>query len=345
MSSHHTVTLPDGRGGQIRFPVAPRQTLLQAALAAGLNWPSGCRVGICGSCRCRVDAGRVRALADFSRVLDGRQVAGGYVLACRSLVETDLRVGAEHLLPDSAQACRAAQARITLARQVSPTVMLLGARLDRPLESGYEAGQYTRLSVPGRVPPRCFSFATACRGDRELLFHVRLFPGGRLGGWLTGADRRGDTLQVDPPLGEFVLRERRRPLLFMAGGTGLAPVLAMLEELAADPLHAPPVRLVYAARDRAHLYAEAEVRALARRWPAATPFSYLPVLSREPAGGPWAGLRGHVFDHLGQVCAGFDDADVYLCGPPGLVDALELFLIKRGTPRDRLHADRFLAAY
>lgn len=342
MNTRHTVTLSNGQ----QFDVAPRQSLLQAALAAGLNWPNGCRVGLCGSCRCRITRGRgrVRALSDASPVLDRRQRDDGYVLACRSLLSGSVSADAAHLLADGAATGERA-ATVADARRVSPTVAELVVTLDAPFEHGFEAGQYTRLGVPGRVPPRCFSFAGACDGGSRLRFYIRLFPGGRFGEWLLGADRRGARVEVAPPLGAFTLRDGSRPLLFFAAGTGIAPVLAMIEQLAARPGEPPPLRLVYAARDRRHLFADAALDALMKRWSVLAPFNYCPVLSREPAGSVWTGRRGYAFDRLDELLAGFDDADVYLCGPPGYVDALELYLLKAGLPRTRLNADRFLPAF
>jgi ferredoxin-NADP reductase len=219
----------------------------------------------------------------------------------------------------------------------------LEATLDHPHPNGYAGGQYARLDVPGIVPPRCFSFASACRGDGKLRFFVRVFPGGRLGEWLSSADRVGQRIRVSRPLGHFVLRDRYRPALFFAGGTGLAPVLAMLEELACRPASEhPPVRVVFAARDQQHLFHRRYLESIIDRWAIGTSINFLSVLSREPRPSSWKGLRGHFFEHLALLTAGFENADAYLCGPPGLVDAMQLYLSKLGYARSGISADRFL---
>ena len=326
--------------------MAPGQTLLQAALAAGLDWPNGCRVGLCGSCRCRVTSGRVRALTDFSDVLDAQALAQGQVLACRCQLESAICVNSDQLLCGLAPDDVDIDATITRLERVTPLVLVLELTLDHPHPNGYSGGQYARLEVPGTVPPRCFSFANACRGDGRLRFFVRIFPGGRLGEWLTDADRVGHRIRVSRPLGRFVFRDSRRPALFFAGGTGIAPVLAMLEELASRPAsEQPPVRIAFAARDQQHLFYRRYLEPVVDRWAIGTTINFVNVLSREPRPSGWKGLRGHFFEHLALLTAGFEQADTYLCGPPGLVDAMQFHLIKSGYAHARISADRFLPSF
>lgn len=338
----HTVTLSDGT----RFAVTAGQTLLQAALAAGLEWPNGCRVGLCGSCRCRVITGKVRALTDFGDVISSQDQAQGHVLACRCHVQSALTVASEYLFDGLAPDEADIDATVTRVERVTPLVLLLEVRLDKPHPNGYSGGQYARLEVPGVVPARCFSFASACRGDGELRFFVREFPGGRLGEWLTAVDRVGARLRVSRPLGHFVLRDQKRPALFFAGGTGLAPVLAMLEELASLPsMEQPPVRVVFAARDQQHLFHRDYLEPIVNRWAFGTPIEFVGVLSREPRPSNWKGLRGYFYEHLPTLTTGFEQADAYLCGPPGLVDAMQLYLLRQGFDKDRISADRFLPSF
>ncbi len=327
-------------GGE--FAITPHQTLLQGALAAGMAWPHGCRVGLCGSCRCRLVEGSVQPLGDFSAVLDHHQRQQGYVLACRSRIISDLTVA--DLPPLGPEAAGSGDATVVEVRPLTPLIHQLTLALANPYPNGYAAGQYAHLQIPQTAASRCFSFATASRGDGRLAFHVRLFAEGQFSRWLA-ATGPGDHLQVGPPLGSAVVRDPNRPLLLFAGGSGLAPILAALEELAAME-RAPATRLVYAARSREHLYALDDLDALGQRWPGPA-LEFVPVLSREAVDSGWRGHRGHVFDHLDALTRGFNHpaVDVYLCGPPGLVDAIQLFLLKAGYRRDQLRADRFLPAF
>ncbi|NNM01018.1 MAG: 2Fe-2S iron-sulfur cluster binding domain-containing protein [Gammaproteobacteria bacterium] len=335
----HTAHVQEGQP----FEVPAKSTLLMAALDQGLDWPYGCRVGVCGRCRCKLLHGHVSRLGDQEGTLGTAAVEGGYILACRSLLDSNVLV-----LPPELEHDAASDISGTLSSVLQPTaeIMRLVIHLAQPYRHAYHAGQYARISVPGLVPPRCFSYATACRGDGVLEFHVRLFPEGRLAEWLTAGDRVGARLAISQPLGELTLQAAATDaaLLFVAGGTGLSPILAMLEELAAAPGPRPPVTLVYAARDRAHLYMAERLERLRSAWPDGA-FSYVPVLSREPADSAWQGRRGHIFDHLDAVLPEAATRHAFLCGPPGLVDATELALLKRGWPRRAISADRFLPAF
>ncbi|MGR8919297.1 MAG: 2Fe-2S iron-sulfur cluster-binding protein [Gammaproteobacteria bacterium] len=339
-ASTHTAHVQEGRP----FPVPAKSTLLMAALDAGLDWPYGCRVGLCGRCRCKLLHGKVSPIGDVGDALGPQAESAGYILACRSLLDSNVLVlPPEHAAgPD-----RDLVGTIVRLAQPTPEVVQLTVDLERPYRVAYQAGQYARLSVPDDVPPRCFSYAGACRGDGRLDFHVRLFPGGKLAEWLLAGDRIGAKLAVSQPLGEPALPALGEAvgIVFVAGGTGIAPVLALLEELAALPAPSPPVTVVYAARDQAHLYMASRLDALAASFGGPGDLRFCPVLSREPAGSSWTGLRGHVFDHLDALLPDPAGRRAYLCGPPGLVDATELALLKRGWPRAAVTAERFLPAF
>lgn len=345
--SEHTAHVQAGQP----FPVPAKSTLLMAAQAAGIDWPYGCRVGVCGRCRCKLLHGSVSQLGDQGRTLGERAISDGYILACRSLLESNILV----LPPEHAHDRTADMVgHIAQLRMATPGIAILNIALEVPYPVTYRAGQYARISVPERVPPRCFSFATACRGDGELEFHIRLFPEGRLATWLTEEADIGSRITVSQPLGDVSLDPvvGTPELLFIAGGTGLSPILAMLEELAAASGPRPNVTVFYAARDQAHLYAAGRVSALADAWnegdeaiPAQPAFRFLPVLSREPADSGWTGLRGHLFDHMGAILPRIDACHAFLCGPPGLVDAAEISLLRQGLPRSAITADRFIPAF
>ncbi len=120
----------------------------------------------------------------------------------------------------------------------------------------------------------------------------------------------------------------------------------MLEELASRPaMEQPPVRVVFAARDQQHLFHQRYLEPIVDRWAFGTPIEFISVLSREPRPSSWKGLRGYFYEHLPTLTTGFEQADAYLCGPPGLVDAMQLYLIKQGFDRTRISADRFLPSF
>lgn len=274
-------------GSEGQFAVAPQHTLLQAALESGIDFPHHCTVGTCGTCRCRLVQGDVRSILDFSYTLSAAELEAGYILACQALLKTDIVIEAPlgqvptHPLEDY-------RGTVTSLRRLSRDIIALRITLDRPLL--YTAGQFAELTLPGLERQRSYSFAAPVLpgGSRDIEFHVRHVSGGAFTDWLFAADRRGETIPVRGPNGAFWLRAADAPLLCVAGGTGMAPLLAVLEDALQRGVMRP-VTYLYGARTAQDLYAEDRLEALARAWP--TTFNFIPVLSEEPGGSAWDGRR------------------------------------------------------
>jgi len=149
-------------------------------------------------------------------------------------------------------------------------------------------------------------------------------------------DLVGQRVSVQGPMGDFWLRNADAPLLMVAGGSGLAPILAILEDALAQGVKRP-VTVLFGARQQADLYGQDTLDAIRAKWPVA--FQFVPVLSAEPEGSGWAGARGNVDSALAQHLP--PGAHAYLCGPPVMVDAVSAALRGRGVPSDHIHADRF----
>lgn len=340
-----------GRGGTLRIagsdraaPIAPGETLLGAAVRAQIPFPHLCNVGECGACKCRLVRGHVRLARDISGHVSPDELSSGFVLACQSVAESE---DIEVEVPGIGRGCQAdgapleTDATIERASPLAPGIVALEVRL--AAEVRYVAGQYAQLAapdVPGIADPRCYSFAEAPdRADpRRALFHVRHVPGGAFTGWLFGADRAGARLRFSGPHGGFRYRESGRPLLCVAGGTGLAPIKAILEQGLSDGL-ARDVTLVVGARTRQDLYALDAVAAIEGRWRGR--FAFVPVLSQEPEGSGWTGRRGHVTGYLRERAAELAGCAAYLCGPPAMIDAA-IDALRGRIPPDHLHHDRFL---
>ena len=233
-------------------------------------------------------------------------------------------------------------------RELSPSALAL-ERDD--LSAGYRlacqalprsdlTGQYADLSAPGIDGPRSYSFAFAPKAGpaRQLQFHVRHVPGGTFTDWLFGGERIGTQLMVSAPYGEFHLKTSTAPMLCIAGGSGLAPIMAILQEALANGANRPVV-LLYGARSQAHLYCLDGIGELKAAWNG--PFEFRPVLSEEAPDSAWDGARGLVTQ---QIAGLLDKAlcEAYLCGPPAMVALAEEELLKAGVSRDTISADRFL---
>jgi len=328
----------------IELQVPGNQSVLQAALEAGVDFPHSCKVGTCMACRSRLSSGKVKAIRDFSYVLSAEELKAGYILACQAKVAPGerivLEVDIDSQRPHHPQLT--CQGRLTAQTPLTHDIVELCVTLDQPL--AYTAGQYAALRPAHIERAREYSFATAPTpgGDRELRFFVRLTPGGQFTGWLFGEPRVGQMLEVTGPGGDFWLRDAQAPLVFVAGGSGLAPVLSVLEA-AANAGVARDAVFLFGARTQGDLYKLDLIEAIASRW--AATFRFVPVLSHEPPDSGWTGARGFVTEYLAAPhVPDMADRHAYLCGPPPMIDAALAVLAAAGVADGHVHYDKFLDA-
>ena len=342
---HRVKLLPSG----IELEVKAGDNLLKACLTAGLGWPHDCRVGSCGTCKCRLVEGKIKELADFAYVLDGDQLDNGMILACQTLLKSDAVVEIALNTADSqAAAVGTVSGRVTATRMLTHDIVELTVELNRPLreEGGqYKAGQYADLTFPGIANPRSYSFAAPPESDNErgLLFYIRKVPNGELTTWLFDKDRTGTEVEVSGPYGSFWLRDGTGPVICVAGGSGMSSIKALLEH-AANLGCARDLIYLFGARTRQDLYCLEEMQALESRWSSRGSMRFLPVLSEEPDDSDWTGLRGLVTEHIPTLDIDWSDAQGYLCGPPGMIDAAIDALQKQGLSEQDIHFDKFLDA-
>lgn len=326
-------------GGQ-RFTVAPGQTVLDAALAAGLALPYGCRDGGCGTCRARLLSGAVRYTGGLPSALTSAGHAAGQCLPCLAEPEGDLVLEA-CVLDAPLPTVRVLPVRLARLERAAPSVMRVWLRPPGDGHLAYRAGQYVELLLPGG---RCRAYSLACapQAVAELELHVRHHPGGAFSGRLFGDMRPGQVLRVRGPYGYFTLRDDgARPLLFVTGGTGFAPVKAMLEELMRRGLERE-THLYWGVRRPEDLYLGELVREWAR---VHAHLRFVPVYSDIPAGDAPAGARtGLVHEAVLAELPRLDGFDVYASGPPPLVAAVRERFPPRGADPRRIYSDSFEVA-
>lgn len=328
---------------QTTVEVAPGQTILDAALGAGIAFPHNCRVGGCASCKCKVTKGRVKERTDSGYLLTADELAQGYVLACQSLPLEPLQL--EVPLRAKSFAPRSSLAKIVEARLSGRDVAILDVECAEPMP--YVAGQWAYFSLESDTVRRSYSFASAPNPNHptRVQFHIRHVPGGalteRLFSALHQSTLTGTSVCIDGPYGDFGYTPNRRPLLCIAGGTGLAPILAMLQDLAQQKIDRD-ILLLYGARSAQDLYAERQIQQLRDNW--LGKFRYCPVLQEtndsehiEETGK----MTGNVTDAL-QHFNDIDHSEAYLCGPPGMIDAATQILRGRGLDESHIQADKFL---
>lgn len=319
------------------FTVEPEESLLDAALRQGLAFPYGCRNGACGSCRGRVAAGDVHYPAGTPGGISQTEMDRGYALFCHAHARSDLAVEIEEI--DSVQAIRVRTlpVRISEKRQLAHDVMLLGLQLPAGERLQYLAGQYVDVLLrDGRR--RAFSLATAPADDTQLELHVRLVQGGSFSGYVFNELRERALMRIHGPLGSFYLRkDRTGPIVLVAGGTGFAPVKAMLDDLLLEG-SARDVHLYCGARSKKDLYMDAMAHEWTRRH---ANVRYTPVLSEPEPQDQWTGCTGFVHEAVLEDFPDLAAADIYASGPPAMVEAVSRTFLARGADPERLHSDSF----
>lgn len=322
--------------------VAAGDNLLKAALEAGLAWPHNCRVGSCGECRTHLLGGKIKELNDFSYVLSKEEMDAGMILACQTCLRSDIEVDVT-LGTETVQPAKSVKGAIEAYAPLTHDIVEIGVRLDETIPA-YLAGQYAELSVPGVINlPRSYSFASAPDGKEtdRINFFVRQIPGGEMTSWLHESDRTGSQVEVTGPYGSFWLRESDAPVLCIAGGSGLAPIKALLEQLS-TPGFTRRVVFLFGARTQKDLYCLEEMQSFVEN--SNSRFDFIPVLSEEPEESDWSGLRGMVTEFISDAVPSVAASHAYLCGPPGMIDAAIAVLQEQGIDKENIHYDKFLDA-
>ena len=332
MALNHTVRIiPHER----TFSVAEQQPVLAAALLAGLPLPHSCRSGRCGSCRARLLEGRIEYPGAAPLGLSALEIREGYVLLCQALARSDLLVEARQVQSAACAEIKTLPARIAHRVQLAPDVMQLVLRVPAAESLEFLAGQYLDVLLEGGLR-RSYSVANAPNAGSQLELHVRQVPGGAFSDALLVKLPEGATLTIEGPLGRFLYQSSAAPVIFIAGGTGFAPIKAMLgqalSEAAPRDLH-----LYWGARAASGIYEAALLREWAGRH---ARLKVHTVLSDSTAAG--AGQRaGWVHEAVLEDHPSLAPFAIYAAGPPAMIAAIERTFPARGVPPEQLHLDAF----
>jgi CDP-4-dehydro-6-deoxyglucose reductase len=324
------IELNNGAG----FEANPGESLLDAALRAKVGMAYSCRTGRCSTCKCRVLAGSSVVLQD-ELGLSAREQADGWILGCVRSAQGDMRIEAEDLGGVVLPQPKTLPCRIDALERVAPDVLRVVLRLPPTGEFAYLPGQYIEI-IKGDLR-RSYSLASADAANKRLELHVRAVEGGAMSAYWFGQAKVNDLLRLHGPLGSFFLREvARRDLVFLATGTGIAPVKAMLEQLgrSGPAAQARSVTVYWGGRTPADLYCELPGGVDGWR--------FVPVLSR--ADDSWHGARGHVQQVLLAQGASLADADVYACGSPAMIASAKEALTRAGLPESCFRSDAFVCS-
>lgn len=319
------------------FEVRDGESVLDAALRNRITLPYGCRDGACGSCAGTIVSGDVAYLDGLPPALDSPGKQTGKALFCQAHPQSDLVVSVREIDAADNLPVRRLPCRVAKLEQLTHDVMLVLLKLPPVERMQFYAGQYIDiLTKDGQR--RAFSIANAPHDDEFVELHIRKVPGGKFTDRVFHELQPRAMLRIEGPLGSFYLREDSdRPVILMGGGTGYAPLKGILEH-AFEIGFAHPMHLFWGVRGMRDLYLQDRIR----EWESSFPnFTYTPVLSEPDAGEVWRGETGLVGDAVIRKYRDLSRHDIYMSGPPAMIESARLSFLAHGMSDDRAFSDAF----
>jgi CDP-4-dehydro-6-deoxyglucose reductase len=315
------------------FEIADGETLLDAALRADVTLAYSCRTGRCGTCKGRVQAGSTSAVhAELG--LTEPEIGAGWILTCVREAASDVELEVEDLGDVRMFHAKTLPCRIQALERLSSDVVKVVLRLPPGSDFGFHPGQYVDVIGHGGLR-RSYSIANAPAADKHIELHIRQVPGGAMSQYWFEQAKVNDLLRLNGPLGTFFLREvDGLDLVFLATGTGIAPIKAILEGLAARDQQPRSIAVYWGGRVPDDLY-----------WNAREPdvsHQFVPVLSRAADG--WDGARGHVQDVFLAQPREWSRTAVYACGSDLMIHSARRQLLEAGLSERRFHSDAFVCS-
>lgn len=308
------------------------EKVLDCAFRNRINLPMDCSDGVCGTCKCRAESGTYDLGDDYiDEALTQDEAEQGLVLTCQMVPKSDCVIS----VPAASTACKTGTAQFGAA--LGEVTHLADAAYELVVNAAaaspdFLPGQYVNIDVPGSDQHRSYSFSSA-PGSSRMSFLVKQVPGGLMSSWLNSATP-GQQLTMTGPLGSFYLRSATRPLLFLAGGTGLAPFLSMLEVLQGQA-SVQPVHLIYGVTRDLDLVLVERLVEFAQRMPN---FTFTTCVADPQTGHE---RQGFVTQYMAPAVLNDGDVDVYLCGPPPMVDAVQKHFRSIGLEPVNFYYEKF----
>jgi len=328
--------------GPFKFTAQADQTILDAAMAANILLPYSCRAGSCSTCKGKVLSGQVQDTVNVRHVLMEDEIAQGYTLFCQARAQSDLVIEVHQVRLATDLQIRKLPVRVMALEKLADDVMRVILQLPAADPFRFYPGQYLDILFKDGSR-RSYSMANAPADGNQVELHLRHMPGGMFTDTVFGAGDKPlkvrDILRIEAPLGAFFLRDdSAKPLVFLASGTGYAPIRAILQQMATQEKPRPAV-LYWGGRRPADLYLDAEAQALTQTLPG---FRYVPVVSDALAEDHWQGRTGFVHHAVMQDLPDLSACQVYACGAPIMVErARRDFVQQCGLPEEEFFADVF----
>ncbi len=334
----HTVQVqPSGH----QFTVREEEPVLDAALRQGVALPYGCRNGKCGSCRGKVVVGEIAYRDGQPTGITDAEVTSGLALFCQARPKSSLGIEIREVERARDIPVRTLPCRVAHIDQLAHDVIRLYLKLPDTERLQFLAGQYVDVLLKDGQR-RAFSLANAPHDDRYLELHVRHIEGGTFTDFVFSRMQEKALLRIEGPLGSFVLRENsERPMIFVAGGTGFAPIKGIVQHALAEGV-TRPIHLYWGVRAKRDLYMDELPREWAEEYPHV---SYSPVLSEPAKEDAWAGRTGLVHEAVSADFPDLHSYEVYTSGPPAMIEAARKAFLAQGLSPENLFSDAFEFAY
>lgn len=328
---------PSGR----QFSASGQETILAAAIHAGVGLPYGCKDGACGSCKCKKLSGEVTHDAYSENALSDAELAAGLILTCRATATSDVVLESRQVTGANAFPIKKMPVRVNALEKLSHDVMRVQLQLPAHTAFQFHAGQYLEFILRDGSR-RAYSMATpphVAENTPAIELHIRHMPGGKFTDHVFGAMKEKEILRAEGPFGSFFLREDSdKPMVFLASGTGFAPIKALLEHMQHKGM-TRPVSLYWGGRRPEDLYMDVWLKELSTSMPN---LSYVPVVSDALPEDHWSGRTGYVHQAVLDDFADLSGHEVYACGAPVVVDAARSsYTSQRGLPEECFFADAF----
>jgi CDP-4-dehydro-6-deoxyglucose reductase, E3 len=335
---------PSGRS----FSVDAGEAILAAAIRHGIGMPYGCKDGACGSCKCKMLEGSVVHGTHQTKALNAEEEAAGYILTCCAVPQTDVVIESRQVTDESGFPVRKMPSRVVSMEKKSNDVMIVKLQLPANDTMRYHAGQYvefilrdgSRRSYSMANAPHTMAPGAGVVGFQPAIeLHVRHMPGGKFTDHVFNAMKEKEILRVEGPYGSFYLREDSdKPIIFLASGTGFAPIKAVIEHMQFKDIRRPTV-LYWGGRRPDDLYLDDWVRERMAEMPH---FKYVPVISNALPEDNWTGRTGFVHKAVIEDFPDLSGHQVYACGAPIVVDSAraEYSAIAK-LPPEQFYADAF----
>lgn len=329
----HKVALSFEDGVTKVIKVGDYETVMDAAYKARINIPSDCRDGACGTCKAFCESGTFEPGDFIDDAMTEEELDKGYMLTCQAVPESDMTIQIPATSESAKTSALKFTSRIKELNKHSESTVSFTLEVDERENLAYLPGQYVNLKVPGTDVERSYSFSSGPEVE-DASFMVRVTPQGAMSEYLRDRAAVGDTIEFAGPFGSFFLRDPKRPLLLLAGGTGLAPLLSVLEKLTENPPKFP-VHLIYGVSREADIVGLDWLKAYEERLPS---FTWDLIASEAGTSAP---NTGYVTQIIKPELLNQGDVDIYLCGPPPMVNAVAKWLETENIQPANFYFERF----